>query len=94
MIPNLTPPTLAPEFQALNASTALARANFAWDAVSNAISSGISINLANLQDLANNPANLVEAINQALFRGEMDDDVRVDFDHRRQRLHQSVGARA
>jgi uncharacterized protein (DUF1800 family) len=76
VIPNLTPTTLAPEFQTLNASTALARANFAWDAVSNAISSGISINLANLQDLANNPANLVEAINQALFRGEMGDDVR------------------
>jgi uncharacterized protein (TIGR03437 family) len=76
VIPNLTPTTLAPEFQTLNASTALARANFAWNAVSNAISSGININLANLQDLANNPANLVEAINQALFRGEMDDNVR------------------
>ncbi len=76
VIPNLTPTTLAPEFQTLNASTALARANFAWDAVSNAISSGININLANLQDLANNPADLVEAINQALFRGQMGDDVR------------------
>ncbi len=76
VIPNLTPTTLAPEFQTLNASTALARANFAWDAVSNAISSGININLANLQDLANNPADLVEAINQAFFRGEMDDNVR------------------
>jgi uncharacterized protein (TIGR03437 family) len=76
VIPNLTPTTLAPEFQTLNASTALARANFAWDAVSNAISSGLSINLANLQDLANNPADLVEAINQALFRGEMDGNVR------------------
>jgi uncharacterized protein (DUF1800 family) len=76
VIPNVTPTTLAPEFQTLNASTALARANFAWNAVSNAISSGIVVNLANLQDLANNPANLVEAINQALFRGEMTDDVR------------------
>ncbi|HEY6346621.1 MAG TPA: DUF1800 family protein [Bryobacteraceae bacterium] len=76
VIPNLTPTTLAPEFQTLNASTALARANFAWNAVSNAISSGISINLTNLQDLANNPANLVEAINQALFRGEIDDGIR------------------
>jgi uncharacterized protein (DUF1800 family) len=75
VIPNFTPTTLAPEFQTLNASTALARANFAWDAVSNAISSGININLSNLQDLANNPADLVEAINQALFRGEMGDDV-------------------
>ena len=29
-VPNVTPPPVAPEFQALNAATALARANFAW----------------------------------------------------------------
>jgi uncharacterized protein (DUF1800 family) len=75
-IPGMTPATVAPEFQALNASTALARANFAWDAASNGISSGITVNFANLQDLANNPSDLVEALNQALFRGEMDDNVR------------------
>ena len=76
VIPNFTPTTLAPEFQTLNASTALARANFAWLAVSNTISSGITVDFTNLQDLANNPADLVEAINQALFRGQMDDNVR------------------
>ncbi len=76
VIPNMKPTVLAPEFQTLNASTALARANFAWNAVSNAISNGINVNLTNLQDLANNPPDLVEAINQALFRGQMDSSVR------------------
>ncbi len=75
-VPNMTPAPVAPEFQAMNAATALARANFAYLVASNGISSGIAVNLANLQDLANNPSNLVEALNQALFRGEMDANVR------------------
>jgi uncharacterized protein (DUF1800 family) len=75
-VPGVTPPPVAPEFQALNAATALARANFAYLVASNGISSGITVNLANLQDLANNPPDLVEALNQALFRGEMDANVR------------------
>jgi uncharacterized protein (DUF1800 family) len=74
-VPGATP-VVAPEFQALNASTALARANFAYLVAANGVSSGITVNLANLQDLANNPPDLVEALNQALFRGEMDAGVR------------------
>ena len=76
VIPSVTPATLAPEFQTLNASTAIARANFAYRAVTNGISSGITVSLSNLVDLANNPPDLVEAINQALFRGQMDSNVR------------------
>ena len=76
VIPNLTPTTLAPEFQTLNASTALARANFAYRAVTNAISSGIQVDLTNLADVANNPADLVEAISQAFFGGQMDSNMR------------------
>jgi uncharacterized protein (TIGR03437 family) len=75
-VAGFTPPPLAPEFQAMNSATALARANFAYKVATNGISSGISVNLANLQDLANNPADLVEALNQALFRGEMDSNMR------------------
>jgi uncharacterized protein (DUF1800 family) len=67
---------VAPEFQGVNAATALARANFAYRVVTNGISSGIVVDLANWQDLANNPADLVEAINQALYRGEMASSVR------------------
>jgi alkylhydroperoxidase/carboxymuconolactone decarboxylase family protein YurZ len=75
-IPNMAPPPVAPEFQAMNAATALARANFAYLVATNGISSGVNVNLANFQDLANNPPDLVEALNQALFRGEMDANVR------------------
>ena len=72
-----TPPSVpAPEFQIMNATTALARANFAYRAVSNGISSTVHIDLTNLQDLSANPADLVEAVNQALFRGQMGSDVR------------------
>jgi uncharacterized protein (TIGR03437 family) len=66
---------VAPEFQAVNASTALARANYAYKAVTNGLSSNIVVNLNNLIDLANTPANLVEAVNQAFFRGEIDPNV-------------------
>jgi uncharacterized protein (TIGR03437 family) len=75
-VSGVTPAPVAPEFQAMNAATALARANFAYLAASNGISGSITVNLANLQDLANNPPDLVEALNQALFRGEMDANVR------------------
>jgi uncharacterized protein (TIGR03437 family) len=75
-VPGMASPATAPEFQALNASTALGRANFAYRAVTNGISSGIAVSLANLSDLANNPDDLVEAINQALFRSQMDSNVR------------------
>ncbi len=76
VVPGLTPPPVAPEFQAMNAATALARANFAYRVATNGISGGIKVDLTNLLDLANNPPDLVEALNQALFRGEMDANVR------------------
>jgi uncharacterized protein (DUF1800 family) len=75
-VPNFTPAPVAPEFQAVNAATSLARANFAYLVATNGLSSGITVSLSNLQDLANNPPDLVEALNQALFRGEMDANVR------------------
>jgi uncharacterized protein (TIGR03437 family) len=75
-IPGPAPQPVAPEFQAMNASTALARANFAYRVATNGVSNGIAVDLANWQDLANKPADLVEAINQALYRGAMDAQTR------------------
>jgi uncharacterized protein (DUF1800 family) len=75
-IPGIAPPPVAPEFQAMEAATSLARANFAYRAATNGISGNIMVNLSNLQDVAANPPDLVEAINQALYRGEMDSSVR------------------
>ena len=66
----------APEFQGLNAASALARANFAYRAVTNGIASTVSVNLANWTDLANiSTAQLVQAVNQALFRGQADNNL-------------------
>jgi uncharacterized protein (DUF1800 family) len=65
----------APEFQGVNAATSLARANFAWRAVTNGISGTIKIDLTNLQDIAVADANkLLLAVSQALYRGEMSAD--------------------
>ena len=60
-------------------SRACASLRVRWESyrvANNGISSGITVDLSNLQDLANKPADLVEALNQALFRGEMDSNVR------------------
>jgi uncharacterized protein (DUF1800 family) len=66
----------APEFQIMNATSAIGRANYAYRVVTNGINGEIKVDLTNLEDLANNPSDLVEAINQALFRGEMDTNER------------------
>jgi uncharacterized protein (DUF1800 family) len=67
---------VAPEFQGLNAATALARANFAYHVVTNGIASTVSVNLNNWLDLASIDNNqLVQAVNQALFRGQIDNNV-------------------
>jgi uncharacterized protein (DUF1800 family) len=62
---------VAPEFQGLNAETEFARVNFAYRAVNNAVSSNVQVDFTNWADLASNPATLAQAINQALYRGEM-----------------------
>jgi uncharacterized protein (DUF1800 family) len=64
---------VAPEFQAQNAETEFARVNFAYRAVTNGISSAIAVDFSNWQDLASmsDSAQLVQAINLALYRGEM-----------------------
>ena len=62
---------VAPEFQAENAETEFGRVNFGYRAVSNAISGNVQISFANWQDLASDSAQLAQAINMALYRGEM-----------------------
>ena len=73
-IPFILPPTIAPEFQILNAATSLARANYVYRTVNNGISGNIRVNFSNWEDLATDPAKLVDLINQALYRGEMTSD--------------------
>jgi uncharacterized protein (DUF1800 family) len=87
----LAPPTsaglLGPEFGIMDASTSLKRANFvntivfSTFGVSCSASScyqpnGTSIDLTELQQLAPNPANLVDRLNRLLLHGTMSDDMR------------------
>jgi len=70
-VSGITPPPVAPEFQSLNAETEFAAVNFAFRAVNNSISANVQVDFSNWQDLASVPLQLVQAINQALYRGEM-----------------------
>jgi uncharacterized protein (DUF1800 family) len=63
--------TVAPEFQEENAETEFGRVNFAYRAANNQVSGNIVVDFSNWQDLASNPAQLAQAINAALYRGEM-----------------------
>jgi uncharacterized protein (DUF1800 family) len=63
---------VAPEFQGLNAATSFGRINFAWQAAVNQLSGNIKVDFTSLQDLAATPVVLADAIDQALYRGQMD----------------------
>jgi len=68
-IPGLA--VVAPEFQGLNAASGIGRLNFAYSAVNNQVSGNIKIDITKFTDLGATPSVLVDAINQALYRGEM-----------------------
>ncbi len=78
-VPNFPSPlavtvTVAPEFQLVNAETAFGAINFAYRATVNAVSGNIRVDFGNLQDLAGNEAVVLDAIDQALYRGQMTAD--------------------
>ncbi|MFN7922476.1 MAG: DUF1800 family protein [Bryobacteraceae bacterium] len=61
----------APEFQILNPTTAMARANFVWRAVRNGLTRTITVDLSNLEGLAGDPNALLDAVSNVLLRGQM-----------------------
>lgn len=61
----------APEFQILNPTTAMARANFVWRAVRNSASDTFTVDLSNLEGLASDPNALLDAVSNVLHRGQM-----------------------
>jgi hypothetical protein len=73
-VSGINPPPVAPEFQSLIAETEFGRVNFAYSAATNGISGNVSIDFTNWEDLASSPALLAQAVNQALFRGELTAD--------------------
>jgi uncharacterized protein (DUF1800 family) len=78
-IPGTMPPVTAPEFQILNPTTATARANFAWRAVRNAVSSTVRVDLTNFESLASDPPKLVDAVSNTLLRGQMPAEMRTSI---------------
>jgi len=62
---------VAPEFQINTPSVALNRVNFIYRASRNSLGSTVAVDLAQLEQLASDPAALVEALNQALLHGAM-----------------------
>ena len=61
---------IAPEYQNLNASTALARANFVYHALNNRVG-GAALNLTTFEELAAYPDQLLDAISNTFLRGQM-----------------------
>jgi len=68
-----------PEFQILNASTMLARANVALLITHGAITQYASISFDRFDDLAGNVPMLLDAISNALLRGQMQPDMRASI---------------
>lgn len=62
---------VAPEFQILNASTALNRANFVYAAVRNGISSTIKVDLSSLIGLGSDTKLLLDAVSNIFYGGKM-----------------------
>lgn len=67
---------LGPEFQIFTKGNALERANFVDQLVRNDLSYGVSIDFFELEDLADDPDRLLDAIDRMLFQGRMTGELR------------------
>lgn len=70
------PQYFGPEFAIDAPSIAIMRANFIYQLLTNQIASGIKFDLTPFNALTNNPAALVELVNQKLFQGLMSPELR------------------
>lgn len=70
------PQYFGPEFAIYPPSLAIMRANFFHQLLTNQVASGIKFDLSPFNALANNPAALVELVNQKLFQGRMSNELR------------------
>jgi hypothetical protein len=70
------PELFGPEFQIYSPGLAIQRANFIQQILSGGLGSAFSVNLAPFTALANNPAALVEKVNQTLLFGRMSNELR------------------
>lgn len=65
-----------PEFQIYSPALSIQRANLIHDILSGQLGSSFSVNLAPFVALGNDPAALVEKVNQVLFQGRMSSELR------------------
>jgi uncharacterized protein (DUF1800 family) len=64
---------VAPEFQGLNASSSVARMNFAYQTINNQVSNYLTVDLSAWDVIAGTDTNsLVQLLNQTLYHGAMD----------------------
>lgn len=70
------PQYFGPEFAIYSPSTAIMRANFIYQLLTNQVASGIQFDLTPFKNLTNNPVALVELVNQKLFQGSMSPELR------------------
>jgi uncharacterized protein (DUF1800 family)/uncharacterized protein YjdB len=70
---------VSPEFQITTPSVSLNRVNFVYRATRNSLSSSVQIDAAHFERLAENPAVLIEALNQALLAGSMSAEMRASI---------------
>jgi hypothetical protein len=70
---------VSPEFQITTPSVSLNRVNFVYRATRNSLSSSVQIDAAHFERLAENPAVLIEALNQALLAGSLSAEMRASI---------------
>jgi uncharacterized protein (DUF1800 family) len=70
------PGLYGPEFQIYSPGLSVQRANFIYQILNNELGSAFSVNLSAFNALANNPAALVEQVNQTLLFGRMSNALR------------------
>ncbi len=73
------PGLYGPEFMLFAPALAVQRASFSWSLITNQFGSAFSVNLAPFIALANNPAALVELVNQKVLHGRMSPELRAEL---------------
>jgi hypothetical protein len=70
------PGLFGPEFQIYPPGLAIQRGNLIWKIINGQLGSSFTVNLSQFTSLANNPAALVEQVNQVLLLGTMSNTLR------------------
>jgi len=73
------PGLYGPEFMLFAPALAIQRASFSWGLITGQFGSAFTVNLAPFLALANNPAALVELVNQKVLHGRMSAELRAEL---------------